>query len=227
MDNKEVSRSNARAFFHKKKKKKKGRGVDDRNGASEGYFNLLTVHNKSLSAILDDEEPGKKDSYYTPDVYTDGVHEVMGAIDLDPASCKLANNGDAGHKGVRARKFFDINHSGLTKKWHGRVFINPPFKEWDQWSLKADRELKSGRVKEMCVFIGANSCVNNNFARLKRIADAVFIPDGRDYGNTWGPKSTSGAFQGHFLFYFGPKVKKFNKVFSQYGSVFCKAMAER
>jgi hypothetical protein len=29
------------------------------------------------------------------------------------------------------------------------------------------------------------------------------------------------------LFYFGPNVKKFNQVFSKYGSVFCKTVVER
>lgn len=189
--------------------------------ASEGRFDLMTFHDGTWSSILDREGPSK-DSYFTPDIYTEGVREVMGAIDLDPASCDEANNGDANNDGVQAKNFYDIDDDGLSEEWFGRVFLNPPFKEWDQWSLKAYKEWKSGRVTQMVVFIGANSCVNKNFERLKRIADAVFIPDGRDYGNTWGPKSTSGSFQGHFLFYFGPKVKKFNDVFSKYGSVFCK-----
>jgi hypothetical protein len=50
----------------------------------------------------------------------DAAHAVMGAIDLDPASNAKFN------KTVRAAKFLTEADDGLTKRWHGRVFLNPP-----------------------------------------------------------------------------------------------------
>lgn len=57
--------------------------------------------------------------WYTPAKYLDGVREVLGEIDLDPASSEEAN------KTVRARKIFDDR--GLELNWFGRVFLNPPY----------------------------------------------------------------------------------------------------
>lgn len=58
--------------------------------------------------------------WYTPKEIIDAAREVMGEIDLDPASSELAN------KTVRAEKFYTINSDGLTKEWHGRIWLNPP-----------------------------------------------------------------------------------------------------
>lgn len=44
----------------------------------------------------------------------------MSRIDLDPASCEVAN------KRVLAQTFFDKEHNGLTRNWHGCVWLNPP-----------------------------------------------------------------------------------------------------
>jgi hypothetical protein len=58
--------------------------------------------------------------HYTPDAVLDAARAMMGGIDLDPASNKLANIR------VKASKFFDENTDGLRASWSGRVFLNPP-----------------------------------------------------------------------------------------------------
>lgn len=184
-----------------------------------GFFPIKHEPDGSWSEYLD--KVGE-DSYYSPDLYTAGAREVMGGIDLDPASCGLANKGDGGaHKGVRAKTFFDISQDGLGQEWYGRVWINPPFGEWQHWSRKCEKELLSGRVTELCIFLGTTTITNSGFARLKKMAQALYIPDGRKHGNTWGPKSIlTSAYQGHCLFYWGPNAEKFKEVFSEHGSVF-------
>jgi hypothetical protein len=59
--------------------------------------------------------------WYTPPEYCDAVHQVMGAIDLDPASCQAAN------RYVRATTYYTQAENGLIQPWHGRVFLNPPY----------------------------------------------------------------------------------------------------
>jgi len=58
--------------------------------------------------------------HYTPVRIVDPSRELMGGIDLDPASNGAAN------KYIRAIKFYTKRRSGLTKQWYGRVFLNPP-----------------------------------------------------------------------------------------------------
>lgn len=58
--------------------------------------------------------------HYTPPEVIDIARQAMGGIDLDPASCALANTL------VGAAEFFDIDDNGLECEWHGRVFLNPP-----------------------------------------------------------------------------------------------------
>lgn len=55
---------------------------------------------------------------YTPPQIVEAARLTMGAIDLDPFSCREAN------KVVQATEYFHAN--GFHKDWHGRCFVNPP-----------------------------------------------------------------------------------------------------
>lgn len=59
--------------------------------------------------------------WYTPAKYTEAARAVMGGIDLDPASCELAN------KTVQANRIYAKADNGLEKLWYGRIWLNPPF----------------------------------------------------------------------------------------------------
>jgi len=61
--------------------------------------------------------------HYTPSPIVEAARSVLGAIDLDPASCSLAN------EVVRAAAFYGpggLAPDGLAEPWIGRVFLNPP-----------------------------------------------------------------------------------------------------
>lgn len=60
--------------------------------------------------------------HFTPIEVVDAARELMGGIDLDPASNKLANSY------IRARRIFTEKDNGLKQRWsgHARVFLNPP-----------------------------------------------------------------------------------------------------
>lgn len=62
----------------------------------------------------------KTNEHYTPAGILSRVRSVIGEIDLDPASCRIAN------ETVQAKQYFTKDDDGLSKDWFGKVFLNPP-----------------------------------------------------------------------------------------------------
>ncbi len=58
--------------------------------------------------------------WYTPRLIVLMARHVMGGIDLDPCSCAVAN------EVIEAERFYTEADDGLTKKWAGKVYLNPP-----------------------------------------------------------------------------------------------------
>src|SRR4030095_4997656 len=47
---------------------------------------------------------------------------------------------------------------GLTKSWHGKVYMNPPYgREIEQWVSKLDREFQANRVNEAIALVPART----------------------------------------------------------------------
>lgn len=79
-------------------------------------------------------------------------------IQLDPASCELAN------AVVQAKKFYTIADDGLSRAWNAaNAFINPPYKkingasEAGIWLKKLIHEYSAGNVKEAIMLINAST----------------------------------------------------------------------
>ena len=72
--------------------------------------------------LIDIEPSGKKTvdgRYYSPDELIQSVKAVMGDIDVDPCSTRLAQ------KRIRAKTYYDERKDGLKHDWPGRVYLNP------------------------------------------------------------------------------------------------------
>src|SRR4051812_17263875 len=93
---------------------------------------------------------GKSNEWYTKACYLDAARKVMGDIDLDPASCELAN------KTVKAKRYYTKKEDGLKQAWHGRVWCNPPFRRREDgygssielFTRKLVDEYKAGNVTQ-------------------------------------------------------------------------------
>jgi hypothetical protein len=76
----------------------------------------------------------------------------MGAIDLDPCS--------TGHENpnVPAAWHYAKEDDGLAQKWHGRVYMNPPYgRVIGSWVEKLVLEYKAGRVPQAIALLPART----------------------------------------------------------------------
>lgn len=186
---------------------------NQRNGmqAAQGKLSF----NNDPWADLDLDDIGDGD-FYTNRILVEAARATMGGIDLDPASCRLANSV------VRADRYYSALQDGLTMKWDGRIWLNPPFNQWGFWSEKLITELNSGRITQACVLCPTRASTAKNFHVIPAKCDAMFLPEGRI--KFWGPKAGSPD-EGHLIFYFGEHIDHFDNAFSPYGTVFLSAQS--
>lgn len=68
------------------------------------------------------QHSSETNEHYTPSEFIEAAREVMGSIDLDPASSQ-----DVNQNLVKANRFFSKEDDGLTKEWASTsVWLNPP-----------------------------------------------------------------------------------------------------
>ena len=71
------------------------------------------------------------DEWATPDDFFAYCEERFGKFDLDPCAS------DENHK---CDNYYTIEDDGLSKEWHGKVFVNPPYSQMETWIKKAYEE---------------------------------------------------------------------------------------
>ena len=152
------------------------------------------------------------DDWCTPIEYVDAVREVLGTIDLDPAT------NEYGQSIIGASKFYTKQDDGLAHEWHGRVFLNPPYSVpmIDKFVSKLLAEYMTGNVTEAIVLTN-NSTETQWFQGLLSVCQVVCFPSRRL--KFW--KNGNEVFatrQGQAFFYFGAS-EKFAKVFAAFGTV--------
>lgn len=82
-------------------------------------------------------------TWNTPREVIERVITLFGEIDLDPCS----NSHDTPN--VPARTIYTEEDDGLAQKWHGKIYLNPPYgNEIGKWVKKLLEEYEQGRVEE-------------------------------------------------------------------------------
>jgi ParB family chromosome partitioning protein len=148
---------------------------------------------------------------YTPAEYIKAAKKVLGAIDLDPASSKIAQ------RTVKAKRYFTADDDGLAQEWHGRIWLNPPYHRdlAPEFINKLVAEIALGHVKA-AIMLTNNSTDTEWFAVAQAVCDALCFTHGRvkftqENGTEVLPT------QGQVFFYFGPDVRGFESVFCRIG----------
>jgi hypothetical protein len=152
--------------------------------------------------------------YYTPKEVLDLVREVLGTIDLDPASCATAQST------VQARTYYTVEDDGLRQPWHGTVFCNPPYKmpEIARFCGKLIEELEAGHATAAILLVNAMTATDW-FQTIGAQADALCFPDGKLHFTHATRDVSNGPCTGQALLYFGAEVERFRAVFGTLGLI--------
>lgn len=151
--------------------------------------------------------------HYTPAYLTDAAREVMGGIDLDPAS------NDTAQAWIRARAYYTKDDDGLAREWRGRVWINPPFRSGliSLFATKMCEEIDAGRVTQACWLSATDRGDTRYYQALASRATGICLLGRRvKYFDALRGKETSCPFACQVL-YFGADPSRFLAVFSTQG----------
>jgi hypothetical protein len=143
------------------------------------------------------------EEWYTPTEIIGVARRALGGIDLDPASCVLAQ------QTVGAASYFTRDDDGLTRPWHGRVWLNPPFgRPIASWTQKLRTEYVAGRVTQAIALVPARVDT-----RWYRELDDVVALTCHLNGRLKFIGATNSAPFPTALFYLGKNASKFRRVF--------------
>lgn len=163
------------------------------------------LHN--IRVLTSSESP----EYYTPRPYVDAVRDVLGGIDIDPASSAVAQ------ETVRAGTFYTTEDDGLAKDWPGRVFLNPPYGALaPRFVARLMEQYEAGVTNAAIVLLNAHATDTKWFRPLWE--HTLCFTDHRiDYNSPEGKRTAST--HGSVFVYLGLNRARFAEVFSQFGPV--------
>lgn len=162
----------------------------------------------------------KKTTWMTPSVYIEAARDVLGGIDLDPASSPLAN------EHILAKRFYSLEtgEDGLELPWSGTVWLNPPYGKLESHKHRSGQDVWS----TLMLSYHATGDVPAGIMLLNAVPDrAWFKPLWRypmvftdhrirfidpDRGEP-GPQPT----HGHVFVYLGPDTETFVDRFKRFG----------
>lgn len=173
--------------------------------------NIMGRREPGNVSLMPEKAPARDgDEWYTPAKYVEAARLVMGGIDLDPASCIVAN------ETVQAEAFYTQACNGLKCQWFGRVWLNPPYSETGDWIAHLADLYQHGHIDEAIVLVNAKTEAGW-FDLLWEVSPVVCLVRGRiSFIPGDGGKSQTG-YMGQAIGYLGPNTEKFREVFGQFG----------
>ena len=150
------------------------------------------------------------DEWYTPPRFIDSAREVMGTIDLDPASNIIAN------QIIDAGVYWTKEDDALTKRWFGNIWMNPPFSAKLILAFCTEIVTQRDNYNQACVLVN-NATETRWFNKICEVAAGFvcvktrikFIDSDGNYSCT--------PLQGQVIFYIGDRWNQFKKEFKQFG----------
>lgn len=147
--------------------------------------------------------------WYTPQEFIEAAREVMGSIDVDPASSDIAQ------EVVKAGTYYTAETNGLDKTWTGNVWMNPPYAS-DLIGKFIDKLVDERKNYQQAIVLVNNATETEWFNKIISISSAVCFPKSRV--KFYMPDGKTGApLQGQAVIYIGENIEKFTETFKKSG----------
>jgi len=155
--------------------------------------------------------------WYTPSNIVEAARNVLGFIDLDPASSDKAN------EVVKAERYYTKADDGLKKDWAGRVWMNPPYShpEIGYFVGKLVEGFDDGSICSAITLTDATTDTKWAHDLFERLSAICFVQRRVKFiqGDTGEPGS---PLKGQMFCYLGDNIHGFQKEFSEFGQIFFK-----
>lgn len=153
--------------------------------------------------------------WYTPAPYLETVRQLMGAIDLDPASNDMAN------RVVQASTYYTAVTNGFDKEWRGRVWLNPPYgrengdSNQERWSGRLISQYARGITTEAVLLV--NAVTDRKWFQPLWDYPICFVSERIRFYDEHGEFGQ--PTHGNVFVYFGKNPARFATLFQQYGRI--------
>ncbi len=161
----------------------------------------------------------ESNEWYTPPELIALVRDVLGPIDLDPASCATAN------AIIGARHFYTKEQDGFHYTWNARnVFLNTPFGKSKNQSLAGLWIARMAEQFQANVFQQGIALTHSRpgyewWETLTRLYPVCLTRKKFDFIPADPKQKTSGSKTSQTLFYFGPDPQRFARILSPIGRI--------
>lgn len=184
----------------------------------ERFYKLEKVvsHYDAISSLSNDIGWRKEQTFewYTPPKYIEMAREVMGEIDLDPASNAIAQ------EWIKAKYFYTQEEDGLIQRWFGNVWVNPPYgRKYPRLFLeRAIERYNSGEIQQAILLLNRTGA--SWYLRLKDKCTAICQASKRiAFMSPEGVQEKSPRYYNDFL-YLGESTLEFQRVFGHIGRIY-------
>jgi ParB family chromosome partitioning protein len=159
---------------------------------------------------------GGENEWYTPATIIEAARTTFqpNGITLDPATSPLAQ------QTVQADTYYTKDDDGLTKTWHGNIWLNPPYAQplIGQFVEKLVTETSNGNVTQAIILV--NNATDTKWGqKLLAASTAVCFTAGRIRFIDKEGKPSGAPLQGQMIVYLGNNPDTFTTNFTQFGTV--------
>jgi len=151
-----------------------------------------------------------ENEWYTPPRYIEAARMAMGGIDLDPASCDVAQ------ANVKAGVFYTQDLDGLSKRWFGNVWLNPPYSK--DLIGKFANKICELEFSQACILVN-NATDSRWFQQIAKASDCICLVHGRIKFLNKENEPMQSPLQGQAIIYIGSNRDQFKNCFKDIGLV--------